>query len=75
MNLLKNLLKLFKEIILVIRLRSFYVKRVFIPDMARIFQGVQIVTPIDWLRSHYKVRKIVKSKRDEKRFGWVVWYV
>ena len=91
-----NLIQLFREIKLAISLRTFYIKKAFIPDF-EFTHWHGIASGRNWksnpsaqegnlngiayhLNCHFfgnqcEINRLLKYQRDERRFGWIIWYV
>lgn len=77
-------MKLLDKIKLIIEARSFYVKKMSIPDIDFCVCGKipgrekwHLEDARDWLNKNYtcKIKRILRYDRDERNFGWVVWYI
>lgn len=65
------------KIKLIIEAKSFYVKKItfYVPlPSRRILLGNKVLLK-ELFKRELKAKKILKYKRDEQRFGWVVWYI
>ena len=83
---MNKILRLFREIKLAIKLRSFYVKKAFVPEIDLLpfyWRGLisgkthrEEMTIEKWFGNHdLKFKKILKTERDDRSFSWIVWYV